>query len=77
MIIDWDADEIIHEINKIARAESNPYETGYNTVKCKRDLYTILWHIQDCLEKCSTYQGEAEWIKQQEANRTLERLKQP
>ena len=77
MIIDWDANEIIHEINKIAWAERNPYETGYNTVKCKQDLYTILWHVQDCLERCHTYSGEDEWIKQQEANRTLERLKRP
>ena len=75
MIIDWSTDTVIREINKISWAESSPYETGYNTVKCKQDLYTILWHVQDCLEKCSTYHGEAEWIKQQEANKTLERLK--
>lgn len=75
MIIDWSVDDIINEVDKIKRAEGDAFETGYNTVKCKQDLYTILWHVQDCLEKCSTYYGEDEWIKQHEANKTLERLK--
>ena len=75
MIIDWDVEEIIEEINRIARAENCAYETGYNTVKCKHDLYHVLWHVEDCLANCSTYVGEDEWIRQREKQKTYKALK--
>jgi len=74
MIINWDTDAIKHELNKIARAENDPYETGFNTVMCKKDLYTILWHIEDLLDDCSTYFGEDEWLKEREKQKTWKAL---
>jgi len=63
MIIDWDVADIINQINKISRAENDPYETGFNTWGAKQDLYLILWHIQDRLEQCSTYADEEEYLR--------------
>ena len=74
MIIDWNVDEIKRELNKIAIAENNVYETGFNTVKCKEDLYRILWHVEDLLEKCSTYSGEDEWLRKREKQKTFKAL---
>lgn len=74
MIIDWNVDKIKNELNKIARAECDAYETGFNTVKCKEDLYRILWHVEDLLEKCSTYSGEDEWVRKREKQKTFKAL---
>ena len=74
MIIDWSVDDIIKELNKIKRAEGDAYETGFNTVKCKEDLYRILWHTEDLLAKCSTYTGEDEWLRKREKQKTFKAL---
>ena len=74
MIIDWSVDEIKNEINKIARAEGDAYESGFNTVKCKEDLYRILWHTEDLLDKCSIYSGEEEFIRRREKEKTWKAL---
>jgi hypothetical protein len=74
MIINWSVDEIINELNKIKRAEGDAYETGFNTVKCKEDLYRILWHVEDLLAKCSTYTGEDEWLRKREKQKTFKAL---
>ena len=75
MIIDWNVEEIKQEINKIARAENDVYETGFNTVKCKEDLYRILWHVEDLLANCSTYTGEEKFVYEREKQKTFKALK--
>lgn len=75
MRIDWDVANIILEINKIRRAESDPYSTGYNTWGAKQDLYQILWHIEDCLERCSTYEGEKEYLRNRSKKKVWQALK--
>lgn len=74
MIIDWSVDEIKSELNKIARAEGDAYESGFNTVKCKEDLYRILWHTEDLLDKCSIYSGEEEFVRRREKEKTWKAL---
>lgn len=55
MIIDWDIYAIRSDIDKIARAESDPRIDGFNCWECKKELYELYWYIEDKLEKCSTY----------------------
>jgi len=74
MIIDWDVEAIILELNKIKQAEGDAFETGWNTVKCKEDLYRILWHTEDLLDKCSTYTGEEELLRKREISKTFKAL---
>ena len=64
MIKDWSLDTIKHEIDKIAFAESDPHMDGFVTFSCKQDLYRVLFYVQDKLNKCSTYAGEEDWIKE-------------
>ena len=75
MIIDWDIAEVFATLNKIKRAEGDAFETGFNTVKCKEDLYRILWHTEDLLAKCSTYSGEEEFVRKREKEKTFNALK--
>tara|TARA_B110000977_G_scaffold195197_1_gene273182 strand:+ start:6600 stop:7391 length:792 start_codon:yes stop_codon:yes gene_type:complete len=63
MIKDWSLDTIKNEINKIAYGESDPRMDGYTTFGCKQDLYKVLFHVQEKLNNCSTYEGERGWAK--------------
>jgi len=39
---------------------------GFVTFGCKQDLYRILFYVQNKLNKCSTYVGEDDWVKENE-----------
>lgn len=74
MIRDWSKADICNEIRKITFAATDPRMDGYVTFGCKKDLYEILWFIEDELEKCSTYQGEDEFVKVREQHKLLRAL---
>ena len=57
MIIDWSVKEVKAHVDKIARAESDPRMDGYVSWRCKEDLYSLYWYIEDKLKNCSTYGG--------------------
>ena len=63
MIKDWDLQNIKNEIDKIAFQESNHSMDGYNCWHAKKDLYQILWYIEEKLKKTSKYSNEDEYIK--------------
>lgn len=66
MLIDWSVNSVKNEINKIAFAEKDPYATGWETWRCKKDLYEILWYVEEKLKGCSTYSPEKEFLKKHE-----------
>ena len=74
MIKDWDDKEICQEIRKITRATNDKYMDGFNTWGCKKDLYQLLWFVQDELDKCSTYVDEKEFVKVRDQKQMLKAL---
>jgi hypothetical protein len=64
MIIDWSKSDIKQEISRITWAATDPRMDGFVTWGCKQDLYELLWFVQEQLNKCSTYAGEEEFVKQ-------------
>jgi len=75
MIIDWSLKTIKEEVDKIRFAESDPRMDGFVTWGCKKELYEVLWYIEDTLEKCSTYADEEEFVKAREINRMWDIMK--
>jgi len=75
MIINWSVSDIKNSIDKIGYAESDPRMDGFVTWGCKQDLYQLLWHIEDALDKCSTYAGEQEFVREREKTKTFKALK--
>lgn len=59
MIIDWSVKDIKAQVDKIAWAESDPRMDGYVTWRCKEDLYSLYFYIEDKLNQCGSY-GEVE-----------------
>jgi hypothetical protein len=75
MITNWSVDEIKQQIQNISFAESDPYMDGFNTWKCKKDLYELLWYIEQRLQTCSTYAGEDQFVKEYQMDQMIDILK--
>ena len=75
VIINWSVEDIKTEIEKIAYNESDPRMDGFVTWGCKKDLYEILWFVQEKLSKCSTYTGEEDFIKKRNIDKMWKVLK--
>jgi len=74
MIRDWSVQQIKQEIAKIRFAENDPRMDGFATWGCKKDLYEMLWYIQDELDKCGTYTDEGDFVKHREQSILLRTL---
>lgn len=74
MIKNWDTSNIRNQIRKITWAATDPRMDGFVTWGCKKDLYEILWFVEDQLDECSTYADEDEFIKSREQQKLLKVL---
>jgi len=74
MIIDWDLKKVKKQVDKIVFAATDPKMDGFNTWGCKKDLYEILWYVEDSLDKCSSYADEDEFVKRREQKKLLKAL---
>ena len=75
MIVDWSLSDLKEGVNKIGYAESDPRMDGFVTWGCKQDLYQLLWHVEDTLDKCSTYADEDIFVRDREKQQTIKALK--
>ena len=66
MIKNWNADEIISQLQRIYYATTDPRMDGYTTWGCKQDLYRVKFALEDMLKKCPTYHGEQEWLEERD-----------
>ena len=69
MIIDWNVDNIISEIQKCYWATTDPKMDGFTTWRCKQDLYRVQFALEHMLKNCPTYAPEKEWLEQQQLER--------
>ena len=75
MIIDWDVKSVICECQKMYQGANDPYVTGYVNWPCKQDLYRVKFAVEEMLRNTSTFAGEEEWLREQEAERIVNILK--
>ena len=72
---DWNKSDICNEISKITFAATDPRMDGFNTWGCKRELYDILFYVQEELDKCGTYsEVEEEYLKKHNQKMMLKAL---
>jgi hypothetical protein len=75
MIINWDADQVISECQKMYHGATDPYVTGWNNWPCKQDLYRVKFAVDEMLKNTSTFTGEEEWLLEQEKEKMWKILK--
>jgi hypothetical protein len=76
MIINWDADKVISECQKMYYGANDPYVTGWNNWPCKQDLYRVKFAVDEMLANTSKFSGEEEWLLEQEKEKMWKILKQ-
>lgn len=76
MIIDWSVEKISNQLHRMHRGANDAYETGYNNWPCKQDLYRVKFLVDELLKDCPNFYGEEEWLKEQEAEKIVNILKQ-
>jgi len=69
LIRNWNAGEIISELQKIYFATTDPRMDGYTTWACKQDLYRVQFALERMLKNCPTYSPEDEWLEEQQLER--------
>ena len=75
MIKDWNLQDICRTIGKITWAATDPRMDGFNTWGSKRELYELLFFVQQELDKCSTYGDmEEEYLKKHDQEMMLRAL---
>ena len=74
MIINWDVDKIVAELEKCYWATTDPKMDGFTTWRCKQDLYRVQFALEDMLNKCPTYAPEQEWLAEQQLERDQKQM---
>jgi hypothetical protein len=67
----FDVVDIVRQINSMVYDCNDPGLTGFVNWPIKQDLYKIKWILEDGLRRCSTFGGEAEWLKEQEQKKIM------
>ena len=52
----------------------DPRIDGYNGWACKQKLYEIKFHVDKLLENSPHYEGEEQWLKDQQVERAVNKL---
>jgi len=74
LIINWNVENIISEIQKCYWATTDPKMDGFTTWRCKQDLYRVQFALEDMLKKCPIYAPEQEWLAQQQLERDQQQV---
>ncbi len=68
-------ESVLWEIQKLGYAAYDPRMDGYVQFEKKKQLYKILWAVEEQLSRCSTFYGEEEWLQEHAEDVFLEKLK--
>lgn len=64
-------EDAVSQIRLCAAEASSPFNDGWTSMSCKKNLVELKWLIEDLLETCPTFIGEEAW----EQERLMELLK--
>lgn len=75
MIRNWNIKEVENQLQRIYYACTDPRMDGFVTWGCKQDLYRVKFLVDEMLTRCPNYSVEAEWLREQEAEKIVQILK--
>lgn len=72
----WDVADISHQIHSLARECASPYNDGFTSFECKKDLYQLKYIIDQSLSRAPDFGDlEQQWLTEQEQKRIIKILK--
>ena len=69
-------EEIVRQIHAIQYQTRNPYNEGYTAFELKKDLYQVKQILDEAIRQCPTFEGEQQWLQEQEKKRIIKLLKE-
>jgi hypothetical protein len=72
----WDVADISRQIHSLSRECSSPYNDGFTSFECKKDLYQLKQIIDNSIAEAPNFgQLEEDWLQEQEKKRIIKHLK--
>jgi hypothetical protein len=72
----WDVADVSRQIHSLARECASPYNDGFTSFECKKDLYQLKQIIDDSLSESPDFgELEQQWLQEQEKKRIIKHLK--
>jgi hypothetical protein len=72
----WDVASMISQIHSLARECSSPYNDGFTSFECKKDLYQLKEIVDAALVEAPDFGSiETQWLTEQEQKRIIKILK--
>ncbi len=72
----WDVADISHQIHSLARECASPYNDGFTSFECKKDLYQLRSIIDRSLAQSPDFgEMEQQWLLEQEKKHIIKILK--
>jgi len=72
----WSAEDIISQIHALSREMQSPYNDGFTSFECKKDLYQIKFTLDQAMKDSPTFGNlETDWLTEQEKKRIIKILK--
>lgn len=69
-------DDISRQIHALARECSSPYNDGFTSFECKKDLYQLKIIIDESIKQSPSFgKIEEDWLQEQEQKRIIKILK--
>ena len=75
MTKNWNVQTVEDQIRRMYWACTDPKMDGFVTWGYKQDLYRVKFLVDELLKKCPTYSVEADWLREQEAEKIVQILK--
>jgi hypothetical protein len=72
----WSSEDIISQIHALSRELQSPYNDGFTSFECKKDLYQIKFTLDQALRDSPDFGDlEVNWLTEQEKKRIINILK--
>lgn len=72
----WSVEEIVRQIHAIQYQIKNPSNDGYTAFELKKDLYQIKQILDDSIRSSPSFEGEEQWLQEQEKKRIIKILRE-
>lgn len=68
--------DTLWDIHELYMKATDNYMDGFTLWRYKQDLWLLKFYVDECLDKCSTFTGEDEWLEEIEKKKMWSMLKQ-
>jgi hypothetical protein len=75
MLKEWSVNEVVLLVRRISKETKSPYRNTASQWECKKDLYHLLWAVEDALDSSTTFDQEADFLQSYEHHKTLAAIK--